>query len=216
MTTITQNWWLLFTGCFTLLLLTTFWMAAIARKFYTNKDGLRSFSIFDLEFAATETMLDKIFAFSTNDTRKHLRKHLLLDFLYMPFVYITIALLCYKTAMKMELYGYYLFLGLAALQALPWIFDVFENLYLLSKLGKQKGEIAANDSPGFDRYQFFVKAKFTVALTGAICSVFGLFYFWLVGAFAQSSLLFLFIIVAEIVIFLIASKRKKTAMVFTG
>ncbi|HUC82918.1 MAG TPA: hypothetical protein VMR70_18565 [Flavisolibacter sp.] len=211
MTTITQNWWLLFIVCFTVMLGLTLWLAAIARNFYTNKDGLRSFSIFDLEFAATESMLDKIFAFSTEDSRKQLRRHLLVDFLFMPFVYGGIALLCYKTALKMEYYGYYLFMGLAALQLLPFVFDVLENSYLMGKLTLQKGEIARADSSAFKQYQFFVKAKFTIALTGTICSVFGLFYFWLVGTYAADSLIYLAIIVAEIMAFLAISRRKKPA-----
>ena len=211
MNIITQNWWLLFIGCFTGMLLITVWMAAIARRFYTNKDGLRSFSIFDLEFAATEAMLDKIFAFSTDDTRKQLRKHLLVDFLFMPFVYLVIALLCYKTALKMEFYGYYFFLGLAALQVFALLFDVLENFYLLGKIGLQKGEIAKEDSPAFNRYQFFVKAKFAIALTGAICSVFGLFYFWLIGVYAKESLLYIAILAAEIILFLLFSRQKKAA-----
>jgi hypothetical protein len=217
MTTITQNWWIIFLGCFTIMIITSLWMAAIARHFYTAKEGLRSFSIFDLEFAATEAMLDKIVFYSTDDARKQLRRHLWVDFLFMPAVYIGIALLCYKTALKMEWIGRYLFFVLAALQALPWLFDILENNYLFQKLRKKSNEFSTQDSPGFKAYQFFVKAKFTIALTGTICSVFGLLYFWLMGSFATSSLLYLLLAMGEVVVFLwIGNKIKKTKTAFAG
>jgi hypothetical protein len=206
MTTIAQNWWTLFLVSFTLLLLVTIWMASIARRFYLNKDGLRSFSIFDLEFAATENMLDKIFALSTAPSRRQLQKHLWVDFLFMPLAYFTVALLCFKTATKMESFGYYLFLGLAVSQVLPWIFDVLENMYLFGKLNKS-GPVSDVDSPGFKRFQFFVKAKFAIVLTGAICAVFGLLYFWLVGDYSFPSLLYLGVFVLELVLFFIVSKK---------
>ena len=214
METITQNWWLIFMVCFTIVLLTTLLLSKIATGFFVEKDGRRSFSVFDLEFPASENQLNKLLFFSTSDTRKQLRKHLWIDFIFMPAAYIGIALLCYKASMKMEFVGKYVFLVLAALQALPWLFDIIENIYLFNKLSKAK-EMQNNvaDSRSFNTFQLLVKAKFAIAFTGLVCAVFGLFYFWLMGAFSKGSLIYLAVLFAEILLFLwLSSKKAKVAV----
>ena len=208
MATITQYWWIIFITCFTVMLLATLWMTNLAKHFFVEKDGKRSFNIFDLEFPATEMQLDKLMYYSTPDARKQLRKHLLVDFIFMPAAYIAIALLCYKAAIKMEFVGKYTFLALAVLQILPWLFDILENGYLLNKLSSAKKPGSKDSSASFKTFQFLVKAKFAIALTASVCAVFGLFYFWIMGAFQKESLIYLAVLVIEIAVFLWLNARK--------
>lgn len=206
---ILQYWWIIFIACFTVLLVATLWMNRLAKHFILDKDGARSFSIFDLEFPATENQLHKLLYLSTPNARRKLKMHLWVDFLFMPAAYIGIALLCYKTAMKMEFVGRYVFLCLASAQALSWLFDIIENSYLLNKLASLNKPVDKEaDSTGFKIFENLVRAKFAIALTGAVCAVFGLFYFWLMGAFQKNSLPYIAIIVAEIILFLWISRSK--------
>ena len=105
--------------------------------------------------------------------------------------------------MKMEFVGRYLFLFLAAIQILPWLFDVLENSYLLRKASSNReAEKKEYNSGSFRMFQLLVRAKFVIALTGGVAAVSGLFYFWLTGAFHKESLLYIGVIFGELVIFL--------------
>jgi hypothetical protein len=49
-------------------------------------------------------------------------------------------------------------------------------------------------------YQFNELIKWGLSLTGAVCSIAALFYFWLAGHFSPGSLVYLLIVVAEIIV----------------
>lgn len=204
---ILQNWWLLFLGFFLLFMLTAFWMRSVALHFYIPSQKLR-FSIFDLEFPVSESQLFSLLRLMGSKEKAALRRHLWIDFLFMPAAYIGIALLCVKTADKMSAFGKYVFWGLAVLQALPWLFDMLENAYLLKKLGSMDTLYAhpEKNSPLYKWFQIFVRAKFAIALIGAVCSLFGLLYFWVIGAYQKESLLYLGVLLLMVLLFSLAGK----------
>lgn len=200
MATILSNPWFYVVLCFTVFLLTTAWLTAIARHFYTQSFTRLPFSIFDLEFALSEAQLVKLIEQTEEGVKKKLRLHLRVDFLFMAAVYPGIALLCYITAQKMEYGGRYLFLALAALQALPLLFDIIENGYLLRKLRRP----VTSDGPvSFSVYQFLVKAKFAIALPGIVCAGSALLFFWLTGNYAYATLGYLGLMAAEVALALL-------------
>jgi hypothetical protein len=204
---ITENWWNLFIAAFTVFMLTSLWMNIVAKHFYI---GERPFSIFDLELPVSERALYSLLSQLPKKARVALRSHLLIDFLFMPAAYLGIALLCFKTSMKMEHAGKWIFTWLAIVQLVPWLFDILENIFLLIKLATVSQGETKEGGGGFGLFQFLVKTKFAVALTGISCSIFGLLYFWIVGRYERSSLLYLLIVMGLIVIFsVINSKIKK-------
>jgi hypothetical protein len=104
---------------------------------------------------------------------------------------------------KMSHMGHKFFLGLAWAQLIAWLCDIIENIYLLYKL-----KPAVNPSkPMVHRmYQILEILKWGISLTGAVCSVFGLLYFWLLGDYLYFSLHYLLILIAEVLLFIIAGK----------
>jgi len=211
---ITENWWNLFVACVGVFMITSLCMNAVAKQFYI---GLRPFSIFDLELPVSERALYSLLSQLPKKASRALRSHLWIDFLFMPAAYLGIALLCYKTSLKMEHAGKWIFSWLAIAQLIPWLFDILENIFLLSKLGSVSQGQANESGRGFGFFQFLVKTKFAIALTGTMCSVFGLLYFWIVGRYDKSSLLYLLIILGLIVIFsVLNAKIKKPVLVEVG
>jgi hypothetical protein len=212
---IIENWWKLFLACFVVLMITSLWMNFIAKRFII---GEQHFSIFDLELPVSEMALYGLLSQLPDRSKSALRKHLWIDFIFMPALYISIGLLCYKTSLKMEHAGKWVFAVMAFLQAIPWLFDIMENIFLLGKLNGRKNVVSEKNSAGFNFFQFLVKTKFAIALTGAVCSIFGLLYFWIIGSFEKRSLLYLFILLGLIVIFSVVNKRvsKKMAVKAAG
>jgi len=204
-----QNWWIIFLICFTVFSGTSLWMSYVAKSFHIDRGSQKAFSIFDLQLPVSEKRFHYLISIIPPHSKKALRLQLWIDFLFMAGTYPAIALLCYKTAMKMEFVGRYLFLFLAIIQVLPFIFDVIENIYVLTNLQEKKfnEDQFQKNSTGFNIYQLLVKSKFAIALTGTLCSVFGLLYFWLTGNFEKVSLNYLGIVAIEILLFLFLAKR---------
>ena len=133
---IIENWWPFFTALFLLFLVTSLWMAKVAKHFVLPSS--KHFSIFDLELPPSEKSFTILLQDIGKDAeaRKSLKQHLLIDFLFMPAAYLGIALLCFKTSLKMASIGKWLFLILAAAQLIAWLLDVIENIYLWRKVSK--------------------------------------------------------------------------------
>ncbi len=135
------NNWLTFTIAFSLLLIITYLMMKQSRHFYTQDVVERKFSIMELEIPATPTelrnLISGLFRLSPEQSQQSLRAlrgQLLLDFVFMPLAYGCIFLLCWRVAGKMSFgFGKIVFLAFAFGQALPWICDIIENLFLLSR-----------------------------------------------------------------------------------
>jgi hypothetical protein len=203
---IAENWWKLFIACFGVLTITSLCMNVVARNFFI---GVRPFSIFDLELPVSERALYSLLSQIPKKARAALRTHLWIDFLFMPAAYLGITLLCYKTSMKMEHAGKWIFTGLAIMQLIPWLFDILENIFLLLKLSTVTPGETKETGGGFGFFQFLVKTKFAISLTGFVCSIFGLLYFWIVGRYEKSSLLYLLIVLGLIVIFSVVNSKIK-------
>lgn len=198
--------WFWFIVCFAIMLITNYFMGRAAQHFYLQSMTRIKFSIFDLEFPAWPDSLptlfnniDKLRGRESKKVRRALRANLLLDFIFMPATYIGIYLLCMHTAMKMRYVGRDIFAVLAWMQLAAWLFDIIENVYLLGKMS------TPTPSSMFVHKAFvrMVTAKWVLATTGAVCSVFGTLYFWLNGFYLKSSLVYLGIIVALIALFVV-------------
>lgn len=184
---IEQNWWMLFLACLFIFLSTGIWMQRIANGFIILPANLK-FSMFELELPASESSLRKLILQMDDKVKGSVRRQLLVDYIFMLGCYVGIALLCYKTSMKMVAVGKYIFLGLAALQVISWICDIVENIYLFDQLKNTSTELSEKSSSGYRFFQFLVKTKFILAFVGAICSLFGLLYFWIIGDYSEKSL----------------------------
>ena len=179
-------------------------------NFYTLHVVIRKFSMIDLEFPASSnelaTFIRGIFRLPGDLSKKSLRAvkgHLYLDFLFMPALYGSIFLLCMKVSLKMSSFGHKLFAILAWLQCIAWLLDIIENVYLLYKLRPKPEE--AKEIP-YSSYLALEITKWGLALTGAICSVAAMAYFWLIGRYSQGSIQYIWIIAAEIAVIFIAGK----------
>lgn len=199
--------WQLFCIFFGIMLFISFLMALQGRHFYTKDVVIRKFNIMDLEIPATplelKNVLAGLFDLPLEQSRKSinaLKGQLYLDFLYMPFAYGCIHIACALIAGKMEHdAGRIVFMALAFLQFLPWLFDVIENIYLLSKI---KPDVQASSVAAHKVYLAMEAAKWGIALTGAICAIAALCYFWLSGNYAPGSARYFLFIIVEIAIFL--------------
>jgi hypothetical protein len=202
--------WIYFCIAFGAMLLISFIMSLQSTNFYTMYVVIRKFSIIDLEFPASAlelvTFIKGIFLLPVELSKKSLRAlrgQLYLDFLFMPAVYGSIFLLCMKVSLKMTSFGHGLFAILAWLQLIPLLCDVIENIYLLNKI---RPEPVISKPAVHKAYQILEIFKWGIALTGAVCSIAAIFYFWLVGRYSYHSIHYLLIMSAELIIFFILKK----------
>ena len=203
--------WIWFCIAFSVMLTTMFIMNFQSKKFYTQDVVLRKFSIIDLQFPASAQELVNIIkgiydlpGGQTQRTLRSLRGQLYVDFLFMPAVYIGIFLLCMQVSSKMSSFGHDVFAVLGWLQAIPWICDIIENIYLLNKIRPKPAVSTLSAHKAFGWLEIF---KWGIPLVGAVCSVSALFYFWLTGLYSPDSLRYLLIIVGEIIVFMIAKRK---------
>ena len=202
--------WIYFCIVFGAMLLISFIMKIQSANFYTMHVVLRKFNIIDLEFPASAqelvTFIKGIFLLPPELSKKSLhalRAQLYLDFLFMPALYGSIFLLCMKVSLKMSSFGHRLFAILAWLQCIAWLCDIIENIYLLNKIRPQP----VVSKPAVHRaYLALETGKWGIALTGIVCSIAAMFYFWLVGRYSDQSIRYVLIIAAEIIVIFIAKK----------
>ncbi len=209
----------LFAVAFGLMLFTTFIMGFFSRDFYTQDVVKKKFSIMDLEIPATQKELANVIRGLYKLPRpeavkaiKALRWHLYIDFLFMPVAYGAIFLLCMLVSGKMMTYGIYVYSGLAWLQIVPWVCDIIENIYLLSKIRPH----SPLSTPGIHKAYLIMEGfKWGIAAAGVIGAISAVCYFWLSTDYETGSLHYLLIIIAEIISFLILGrlflKRKPAA-----
>jgi hypothetical protein len=202
--------WTWFCLLLAVVLLTSFVMATLGRRFFTLDVVLRSFSILDLEWPASPleivNLIKGIYLLPAPDSRKvikALRAQLYIDYLFMPAAYGSIFILCMQVSWKMPPAGAAFFSVLAFLQVIPWLCDIIENFFLLGKIRPDTGK------PGktvFRAYQCLEIAKWGLSLLGLVCGLSSLLYFWLSGHYAFTSLHYLLIIAAEIGVFFFAMR----------
>ena len=203
------NNWLLFCLIFGLMLFFTIIMNVLSKSFLTKDVVVRRFSIIDLTLAASAEELVNIikglYILSAMQSKKAVnavKTRLLVDFLFMPCAYLSVFILCTKVAGRMQLpLGYYVFIIFAWLQLFAWVFHIIENIFLLSKINPNPAV------PGVAAYKTYLKmeaAKWGIVLTGAVCSVSAICYFWLTGHYSPYSLHYVLIVSAEITVFMIS------------
>jgi len=193
--------------CFSMavVLLTSFIMLRQSREFYILDVVVRKFSMLDLQFPASPKeiphLIKCIYALPSPQqerTLAALRGQLRTDFIFMPAAYGSIFLICIQVAGKMNPAGEIFFECLAWLQLIAWLFDAMENSYLLHKIhpGALPSSMEVHRA-----YQQMVFAKWILALTGAVCALSALLFFWVSGKYETRSLCYLLILVGEVVMF---------------
>lgn len=196
---------------FAIMLITTLIMSAQGKYLFTKDVVLRKFNIMDLQFASTGleivNIIKGLYLLPAEKSRKALnalRGQLYVDFVFMPAVYGGIFLLCMNVANKMSLaFGENFFAALAWLQIIPWLCDIYENIYLLNKI---RPNTASAENKSHSLFRYVVAFKWGISLFAAICSIAALCYFWLSGLYSVESLPYLVIICAQLTLFFILNK----------
>jgi len=158
-------------------------MARTEKKFFTVGRVKQSFSILDLQFSPSEQDFNKLLsgiqklpASEAKSSRKALKKHLYIDFLFMPALYLFILFLCFITAGFMRSSGVGLFKFLGYLQILPWACDIAENWFILKRM-----QVISEDHQTFNFYRILVFVKWGVAAVVLVAALSVLVYFWMGG-----------------------------------
>ncbi len=207
--------WLWFAIAFGIMLFATFIMGLQTKHLYTIDVVERKFTMMDLEFPATPQELVNIIGglFLLPDAKKRdqavkaLKGQLLVDFfLFMPSTYGGIFLLSMKVATKMNgHFGQGLFSILAWLQALAFLLDIIENIYLWKKIKP----IPQRSTPSVHQaYKLLEVFKWGIPLTASVCCFSSLLYFWITGLYSTNSYCYMLIIAAEMALFIIAGVIK--------
>lgn len=187
-----------FVLCFGLMLATALWLNRLAKKFHRRAGSgeEQPFTIFDLQFPASEAEMDNLIGHLQPTAHRALKAHLWVDFLFMLGLYPATALLCLIIGAKTGS-GEYFFWLVAALQGVAWVADICENIYCLRKMGPSptKG--------GFAAYSFAVNTKFLLVFLGLAVTLPVAFYFWMTGEFWHSSLRYVCILAGETLTFLL-------------
>ena len=220
---------MLFCIAFGLMLFFSLIMGLQSKHFYTMDVVKKKFSIMDLELPATATELVNLIKglFDTAVAPKSARAvkgQLWIDFLFMPCAYGSIFIICMLISNKMDSFGINVFKILAWAQAVPWLLDIIENIYLLSKIKKIETMCSNNNfdrrratsKPGIHKAYLIMEGfKWGIALLAVNCAVAAIFYFFLSGHYGLHLLNYLLIVIAEIAGFFILSKlfggKKATA-----
>ena len=203
------NNWLLFCITFGLMLLFAFIMDSQSRYFFTKDVVVRKFRALDLKLAATPVELKNIIkglyqlpAAQSKKAVNAVKAQLYIDFLFMLCAYGCVFILCIKVAERMQLsLGRYVFIALAWLQLISLVCDVIENIYLLRKIHH---EMTLTNNSTHTAYLKMEVVKWGIVLTGAVCSISAVCYFWLSGHYSAGSLIYMLIVAAEIILFVTA------------
>lgn len=195
---------------FGLMLLLGAFAKLLSKNFYTLHVFVRKFSILDLEFPDSSleltTYIKGIFLLPKELSGRSLRSlktYLYLDFLFIPFVYGSLFLLCLLISNKFTFLGHYIFLILAWLQLIPLICDASKNFFLLKKI---RPDAQVSKQVVHKAYLTLEKIKWLLALVAAVFSLSALFYFWVTGKYSVSSFRFIITVIIEIAVFFILRK----------
>ncbi len=202
--------WMWFCVANGIMLLLAFIMSLQSRAFFTYDVSVRKFSIMDLEFPASaqelKNIIHGIFLLPADDvikTKRALRGQLLVDFLFMPAAYGSVFIACMNISGKMVAFGQNTFAVLAWIQVIPWACDIIENIYLLRKI---RPNVELSKPAVHKAYLVLEAVKWGIVSVGAVCAIYALLYFWLKGEYMIHSLRYLFVIIAEIILFVIATR----------
>ena len=204
--------WPLFILTFGLMLLFHFIMTAQNLHFYTKDSVEKKFSIIELQLPASPVELVNLIRGLYRLPQKQeairsitaLRKHLYIDFLFMPCIYGSIFILCMLVSAKMQSsFGREVFHVFAWAQIIPWLCDIIENIYLLRKM---KPHPPVSSAAFHKAYLLMECVKWGISLGAAICALAAICYFWLAGNYQVQSLNYLAVIAGEIIVFALMAK----------
>lgn len=201
-------------------LLASLVMSRLHNNYFTLHVFVRKFSLIDLKSPATplelSTYINGIFLLPKHLQQKSLQSlkgSLYIDFILMPLLYGTIFLLSMLLSQKLSSRGQLLFEVLAWAQIIAFICGIISNIYLLQKIHPQTKP--SSNSVHF-LLQIIENSKWAVSLSAVVCSISIIVYFWFTGNYLYSSIHFILIIIAEIILFFIVkkimSKNPKTVL----
>ena len=211
--------WLWFTVAFGGMLFATFIMSGQSRHLLIMDQVERRFSMINLEFPGTPKALVDIISHifkldndKKNKTIKALKGQLLIDFFFfMPSCYGGIFLLSMKIATKMSSYtGRGFFTIFAWLQALAFLLDIIENIYIWRKI---KPTLLPPGLTEYRAFQCLELIKWGIPLLAFVSGFSSLLYFWITGQYSIQSYVYIGLIAAEIILFIVAGiiRSGKTA-----
>ena len=206
--------WISFVFVFAVALLIAFIMRLLSTFFYTKDVTIRKFNILDLEIAASPqelaNLINGLYQLPVAYSRKaiiSLKARLYLDFLFMPFVYGSIMLLCLRINLKAHTaIGKNIFETLAELLLVSWLCDIIENVYLLRKI---KPNVVPSSKMVHRLYLFMEAVKWGIIFIAVISCFAFIAYYWVTGKFTSGSVEMFYIILIEIIIFLTIGKFVK-------
>jgi len=174
---INENIWTLILACLGIFIVTTIIMGRIAQAFITEAPERKKFSIFRLEFPGSDAQLTKLVLQLGSSSKKAVRAHLLVDYIFMMGVYPGIALLCYKTFLVLnetQPVAAYIILAMGGLQIIAFACDVIENIMLLRKLSN----VNSWNNQSHQTFSKLVFYKFTIALFALASTFCSWMYMW--------------------------------------
>lgn len=176
-----SNLWFYLIIFFILALFASKQMNKLAKGFVTERPPQRTFSIFSLQFPGSEKNLLHLIVSMSSVTRQAVKKHLLIDVIFMVGIYPALALLCIITARYLQplTWGGSLLLQLiAASQIVALICDISENRMLYKKVSHPTATF------NFLVFKWLVGLKFFFAFSAFTTSTFSLSFLWLSGSFS--------------------------------
>lgn len=161
------SWYIeIFCALLTIASVTGVWMRAIEQQ--VQEKGFTTFSIMQLELPRNEDSLrTTLSSIEQYNAVALVKQHLHIDFVFMPAVYIGIAfwlLIVGRSRRKIKP----LFVVLAILQIVPWLFDIIENTALLKAIDDPMHHLSIN----LQTFKTMVYVKFIIAFGGAIIALF--------------------------------------------
>lgn len=209
--------WVLFCVAVAVLLLAALAMQYYGEFFVTRDVLVRDFTIFDLEFASTEREIENtlggIIRLPPDESAKvivSLKRHLYIDFLFMPAAYGAIFIACMKVAWKMPEPAASLFSLLGWLQIVAFLSDGIENFYLLVKIARANA-VHQRSFITFGTYRLLEILKWGSSLLAVVCVLSAFLYFWVSGLFMGQSLKYLLIVAIELIAFVVLMNLIKGA-----
>ena len=161
-------WRNLFLFCLGIAVATGFIMEWLANDFWLND---QKFSILGLELFYSKREVLEVLTQVKLPARMALNYQLIFDFAFMTGIYPGIASLCMMGREKTtKPFARNVLFALAMLQPIAWAFDITENIFLLSWLGKP--EIGEE----FGTYHNLVTAKWLIALAGAFAGIMAIIF----------------------------------------
>lgn len=125
----------------------------------------QKFSIIDLELPKSRVFLQQLISDFAKGTKASVVKNLNEDYIFMVAAYIGIALMCFKARDFSNGNWPIILTWIGALQILPWIFDIYENIQIRKWVD---GEKITNNLALF---KLMVMTKFLIAFIGALLSL---------------------------------------------